>query len=267
MTPKLPQPLGGAPPTEVSLARAPLVRVVAQVRFPDILKIDSKDAIAGLQEQIRDAYPLFEQQATQQIHLQVGAGEPVIRQAPGSNVWRFLDVEKNWRISLTTGFCTLECDTYASRTHFMGRWMDVLKAVEKNFDPRIVLRIGMRYVNQVKGEALESIEELIRPEILGIATSQMRPHVLHHLTEATLVVEEGEMLVRWGIVPANATIDPAILIGIPERSWILDVDVYSTQQQQFNSEELGSRFREFAEREYAVFRFVTTPRFLQVFGG
>src|SRR5205823_4934639 len=112
-----------------------------------------------------------------------------------------------------------------------------LKAVEKNFDPHIVLRIGMRYLNQVKGQALETIDELIRPGIIGMATSEMRPHLVHHLTEATLAVEEGEMLVRWGIVPANSTIDPAILTGIPERSWILDVDVYSTQQRQFNSEE------------------------------
>jgi uncharacterized protein (TIGR04255 family) len=126
----LPEPLGGASPPEVNLPRAPLVRVLTQVLFPGILKIDSKDAVADLQEQIRGDYPLFEQQASQQVHLQVGAGEPIVRQVP-ANLWRFIDAEKNWRVSLTTSFCTLECDRYLSRDDFISRWSGVAHAVRR----------------------------------------------------------------------------------------------------------------------------------------
>jgi uncharacterized protein (TIGR04255 family) len=261
----LPEPLGGASPAEVSLSRAPLVRVLAQVIFPGILKIDSKDAVADLQEQIRGDYPLFEQQASRQVHLQVGVGEPIVRQEP-ANLWRFIDAEKNWRVSLTTSFCTLECDRYLSRDDFISRWSGVLTAIERSFNPRIVQRTGLRYINQVKGEQLKSIEDLVRPGILGVATPNMRQHILHHLTEATLAIEEGEMLLRWGIMPANATIDPGTLNPIPEKSWILDIDVYSNVQRPFTSQELASSFRALAEREYSVFRFVTTERFLQTYG-
>ena len=58
MSGKLPQPLGGPSPAEVSLSAAPLVRVLAQGRFPDVLKIDAKDTVAGFQEEIREDYPL-----------------------------------------------------------------------------------------------------------------------------------------------------------------------------------------------------------------
>jgi uncharacterized protein (TIGR04255 family) len=265
MTTTLPKPLGGPPPPEVSLARAPLVKVLAQVRFPDILKIDGKDAIVGLQEKIRGEYPLFEQQPTQQLHFEVGIGDPIIRRVP-ANLWRFVDAEKNWRVSLTTSLCSLECDHYTSRDDFLSRWDGVLAAIQESFIPQIVLRIGLRYINQVKGAPFENVEELVRPGVLGLATPDMRQYVLHQVTEATLRIEEGEMLLRCGLLPASATVDPGMLIPIPEKSWILDIDVYSSAQRKFSIQELHLSFRALAEREYSVFRFITTERFLQEYG-
>ena len=96
----LPEPLGGPAPAEVNLREPPLVRVLAQIRFPDILRIDAKADVAGLQEEIRGDYPLFEQQTIQQVQFQVGASEPAIRQMPGSNLWRFISADRNWRLSL-----------------------------------------------------------------------------------------------------------------------------------------------------------------------
>src|SRR5438046_2367366 len=99
MSDTLPPPLGGPPPPEIALPRAPLVRVLAQSGFPGIIKIDSKEAVRRLQEEIRRDYPLFEEEANQQIEVQVGAGGPVVRQVPGI-IWRFRDAKKEWRLSL-----------------------------------------------------------------------------------------------------------------------------------------------------------------------
>jgi len=267
MSGKLPQPLGGPSPAEVSLSAAPLVRVLAQVRFPDVLKIDAKDTVAGFQEEIREDYPLFEQQPTQQVQLQVGTGEPVVRQVPGSNLWRFMSADKNWRVSLSTAFCTFECDSYTSRDDFITRWTRVLAAIEQTFNPRIELRTGTRYINQVKGDPFKSLEKMVRTGILGIvATPDMRQQVRHHLTEATLAVEEGEMLLRFGILPPNAVIDPGVMNPISEASWILDIDVYSTAQGPFTVDKLAASFRALAEREYCVFRYITNEEFLKVYG-
>lgn len=52
MPENLPAPLGGSPPQEISLPRAPLVRVLTQVRFPGILKIEDKGMVASFQEKI-----------------------------------------------------------------------------------------------------------------------------------------------------------------------------------------------------------------------
>ncbi len=266
MPDKLPPPLGGPPPPEINLPRAPLVRVLAQVRFPGILKIDNKDAVSLFQEEIRRDYPLFEQQTTQRVEVQIGTGTPTIKQSPGST-WRFQDATKNWRLSLMTDALSFEVETYTSRDDFLSRWAKALAAAEKIFEPRIALRIGMRYIDRVTEKPLETIDELVHTEILGFAKPPLRDHVHHALSEATLSIEEGEMLLRWGIMPANGTIDPNVLPPVPMLSWILDIDVSSGAQRAFENTQLNNSFRALAERAYSVFRFMTTNKFLAAFGG
>jgi len=178
-----------------------------------------------------------------------------------------MSADKNWRVSLSTAFCTFECDSYTSRDDFITRWTRVLAAIEQTFNPRIELRTGTRYINQVKGDPFKSLEKMVRTGILGIvATPDMRQQVRHHLTEATLAVEEGEMLLRFGILPPNAVIDPGVMNPISEASWILDIDVYSTAQGPFTVDKLAASFRALAEREYCVFRYITNEEFLKVYG-
>jgi uncharacterized protein (TIGR04255 family) len=262
----LPPPLGGPPPPEISLPRAPLVRVLAQVRFPGILKIDNKDVVSAFQEEIRRDYPLFEQQTNQQIEVQVGPGGPTVKQMPG-NIWRFQDAKKNWRLSLTTNAISIEVESYTSRDDFLARWTNAIAAVETIFDPRIALRIGMRYIDRVAEKPLDTIDALVHTEILGFAKPPLREHVRHALSEATLSIEEGEMLLRWGIMPANSTIDPNVLVPVPHLSWILDIDVSSGEQRPFENAQLSASFRALAERAYSVFRYMTTDTFLKTYGG
>jgi uncharacterized protein (TIGR04255 family) len=259
-------PLGGPPPPEVSLSHAPLAKVVAQARFAGILKIDNKEGVAGFQDAIRREYPLFEQATNQQIEVQIGPGGPNIRQTPG-NAWRFSDAVGRWRLTLVTDSLTLETEHYTSRTDFVARWASALAAIERTYDPQIALRIGMRYISRVNGKPLEIIDELVNPDILGVAKPPMRTHLRHILTEAILEIEEGQMLMRWGQLPANGTIDPNLLTPIPELSWILDIDVFSGDQRAFSSEELRISFQALAERAYSVFRYMTTDRFLETYGG
>src|SRR4051794_13728758 len=115
----LPVPLGGPSPAEVSLPRAPLVRVLAQVRFPGILKIDDKSSIVPFQEEIRGTYPLFQQEASQQLHVEVGPSGPAVRHDVG-NIWRFTDAEHGWRVSLTTDSVALETSRYSNREDFIA---------------------------------------------------------------------------------------------------------------------------------------------------
>lgn len=261
----LPAPLGGPPPAEISLPRAPLARVLTQVRFPTILKIEQRESIIPFQELIRERYPLFVQETNEQIRVEIGPAGQTMRPEV-TNVWRFLDLKQEWRISLTPDAVALETPRYTSRDDFLLRWLDILAAVARVFEPAPAQRIGMRFIDQVTGEPLERIDTLVRSDAVGMAMPLLRGQVRHTMSEAALGVEEGEMMMRWGILPANATIDPAVLPAIPQTSWILDIDVWSAEPRNFAQDIFGPSFRALAERAYSVFRFMTTESFLRSYG-
>ena len=58
-------PLTATPPTEVPLKNAPLVRAIAQVRFPPILSIEQQEFVGSFQEAIRQKYPILQPVQTQ----------------------------------------------------------------------------------------------------------------------------------------------------------------------------------------------------------
>jgi uncharacterized protein (TIGR04255 family) len=266
MNENLPPPLGSAPPAEVRLLRSPLVRVVAQVRFPGILKINNKESVALFQEEIRRAYPLFEQEIGQQLHIEMTPGAPIMRQDPNV-VWRFLDAERNWRVTLGTDTVSLEAENYSSRDEFVSRLNNILGAMQLIFDPRIVLRVGLRYINRINADDLSLISDLVPPDILGIAKPPLGNYLQHFVAEAQLKIEEGDILLRWGRLPPGATFDPNLFQPTDQPSWIIDIDAFSSAQRLFVSSELAATFRGLAERSYAVFRYMVTPAFLKHHGG
>ena len=264
-------PLSGGPPAEVPLPSAPLVRVIAQARFAPILAIRNPDNVASFQEAIRATYPVLQEEPFQ--HMVIGPlGAPAAREGV---IWRFGDREKQsqWRVSLSVDFVALETSAYASRADFVSRFEQVVQALELSFKPAHCQRLGIRYVDRMKGEAIARIAELISPQILGIALPNDEPPlslgdaVLHLMTEAALAAQEGQITARWGSLPHNATHDPNALEPIDEPSWILDLDMFTTAPVPFQSEVLASTAKAFAERIYAVFREMVTDEFLRFYGG
>ena len=156
MTTSLPSPLGGQAPAEIPLAMSPLARVLAQVRFSSVLKIDSKEGVAPLQEEIRSHYPLLEQVLSQQLHIDMTPGGGGIRPIT-NNVWRFSDAEHGLVLSLTSDTLTLEARHYPGRAAFLDRWADALVRVERVFAPSLALRTGARYLNRLTGESLDRL--------------------------------------------------------------------------------------------------------------
>jgi uncharacterized protein (TIGR04255 family) len=245
--------------------RSPLARVIAQVRFSSVLKIDSKEGIAPLQEELRANYPLLEQVFSQQFRIDMNPIGGGIVPVP-NNGWRFSDADRGLVLSLTSDTLTLEARHYPGRAAFLERWTDALSRVERVFAPGLALRTGARYLNRLQGESLERLPDWVQPNLIGVAQPDLRMHVTQAISEATLKVEEGDLLLRWGVIPANATIDPALLEPTSALSWILDIDVFSGQQKPFGAAELAAEFGRLMERAYSVFRWVITDDGLQHFG-
>ena len=265
MPKSLPPPLGGAAPPEVPLARLPLARVVMQVRFSPVLRIESRDGIAAFQEEVRNNYPHFEQVSSTQFQIDLSSG-PQTMTPIVTTISRFWDADRTVRLSLGSSVVTLDAFRYESRTAFLDRWADILARIERLYTPTLTLRTGARYVNRIVGDGLKVLTDLVEPNLIGVAQPNLREYVTQALSEASMEVEEGQLLLRWGVLAANTTIDPDLIDPVPEPSWILDIDVFSGQQKPFSSVGLRDEFRGLAERSYALFRHALTDHALDHFG-
>ena len=266
-----PKPLGIEIPAEVPLRHAPLVRVIAQIRFPPILSIRKEGSVADFQEALRAVYPYLAREETRSIDI--GSGQDP--NAPEMVIWRLADQPEaaNWRVSLGVDFIALETSRYASRTDFLDRLQTILAKVEACFNPASAQRIGLRYIDQLKGAALVRIGDLVESSILGILQAAegspglLRDATVHQMTQAQLLAEEGVIQGRWGSLSPNVTYDPDVLQPIPGPSWVLDLDMFAPNVLPFQSEQLTATADVFAKRIYSVFRQMITDEFLVFYGG
>ena len=266
------QPLNPTPTQEVPLSDAPLVRVLAQARFPTILAIRNADRVADLQEMLRKTYPSLSQEQVHSIRL--GGGESL--DVHSDPIWRLTDREKDpdWRVSLGVDFVTLETSDYESRIDFLDRLRVVLSAVKQAFDPASASRLGLRYIARLEGKAFERVHDLIHPGVLGILRpdgspeSEIADSVIQQITETQFQAPNGARVhARWGQLAKHATYDSNALEAAQEPGWVLDFDMFTTESQPFMSKELVTTARGFAECLYWLFRQMVTVEFLRFHGG
>jgi len=250
-------------PREVPLDHAPLVRVIAQVRFPLVVAIEQRDFIAPFQEAIRPKYPVLRQEQTRGV-LVSQAGVAAV---PAQTVWRFGDVQSHWRVSLAPDFLALETTAYVSRSDFLARLRDITVAIDKHVEPKVVDRLGVRYIDRIVGAPVGDIAKLVRPEIRGITGTPAASHATHTLSESMFTLDGARVLARWGLLPAGATVDPSAIEPTTEPSWILDIDMFSSESVLFAVDSVVNNTRQFAERIYTFFRWAVTDDFLRLYGG
>ena len=265
-----PRPLTGESPAEVPLPGAPLERVIAQIRFPQILAIRNPDRVATFQEAIRSTYPNLNKEQGRNIDLSRETPEVTER----SLIWRFASCQESpsWRVSLGVDFVALETTEYESRSDFLGRLDHIVASLADAFGPTEAQRVGLRYVDRLKNEALENLPDLIHPEVLGIlkankANPQALGHAtIHMITTAQFLAEEGLIQGTWGKLPPNATHDPNALEPLGSASWFLDLDMFAPNPIAYERELLVSTIGSFAKRIYSVFREMITDKFLAFYG-
>ncbi|MEC4819624.1 MAG: TIGR04255 family protein, partial [Scytonema sp. PMC 1069.18] len=198
-------PLIAQPPPEVPLKDAPLVRVIAQVRFPPILSIEKKDFVGSFQEAIREQYPILKPEQTQGL---VFSPQGVVQTTP-QVTWRFVDTTNSWRVSLAPNFVAIETTDYLSRSDFLERLKNVLVALNESFNPRIIERFGLRYIDRLVGQNLKDISSIVKPEIAGIMAAEFREYIHQTINESLFVIPGGDeqIIARWGAIPSGTTFD------------------------------------------------------------
>lgn len=263
-------PLIDPVPEEVPLARAPLAKVVCAVNFPAILKIvdASGTGIAGFQEAIRRDYPVLNQEIEHAFTFQLDDKGSFAPQATASTVWRFLDTDQVWRVSLGRESLALETQTgYTSRTEFLERFEGLARSFCEALEPAQCIRVGARYVNVLADETLAHLEDYVRPEFRAFGHQPFLDALIGGNQAAEFNVPEGRVIVRAGILKAGQTHDPQVLLPNNAVRYFLDLDGINTDPRKFSAGEIRATAASLTERVYTVFRWAVTDKLLEACNG
>lgn len=268
----LASPFGVEPLDEVPLESAPLARVICQVAYPKILELTSSEGIGRLAGALRAEYPVLREEHA--LALAITPEGIKQTEVEGQPVWRMQDsTDVGWQVSVAPTFVALDTRLYTSRDDFLARLERVLEAVQNNLAPAAADRIGVRYFNRIEGpfaEGYRAITTRFGPTFhtgLDIPLTSESEVVLQHSIVDTLFRLQGnELRVRWGFIPGGTMIDP----GVPptgERSWILDIDAYTTSASAFSTGVLTANARFQADSAHRFFRWALTDDGLKHFQG
>ncbi len=212
----------------------PLERVICQLRYPPILRIEA-EIPANFQDRIRAEFPNYSE--TSEIKLELppaiqGAIPPELAsqmfQSTGSKNYEFSSEDGLWKINLTRTFIALTTSKYERWEHFRDKLELPLQALVEFYAPSHFSRVGLRYVDVIKRSILNlrgvDWRELLQPYVLGISASnevgsQVKAFEIRH----DVGLSDGESIVRI-IMRLAETPDTG------EPCYVIDSDFYNTSK-------------------------------------
>lgn len=248
---------------EIQLKTNPLVVVICQVGYESILAVNDQAELSKFQKLIFDKYPIFKSE-TAEVHS-FDMNQKTLTTSH-QTVSKFLDKDEKWVITLAQEALSLESFNYISRSNFKDRFEEILLAFQKTFQPKLINRIGVRYLNRLSGDAFGKIKSLVHPSLLGIYESELSVGIKSNISEASFVIDSRNLLSRWGLLPINGTIDPNMLAPLNAPSWILDIDTSNSNRVDWSKDHILSEISTLTEMNYNFFRWSTSDDLLKYFG-
>jgi uncharacterized protein (TIGR04255 family) len=262
---QLSSPFGSEPIKEIHLARAPLVKVLTQIRFPSLSKLRDEETVTRLTSVFSDDYPLVQDQRA--INLVI-TPTGVSQQQAGQRIWVLRSSSEEWKVSISENFLALETIRYNYRQEFIDRFNSAIQILMEEVHPPYFERLGMRYINRISDQNIIGgrLNRMIRSEMLG-GLATLRPDnvdLRHSLSDSLFIDGERSIQVRCGILPPNAIVDTDVA-PVEEPIWILDIDSFREQRMTGAANEMSQELEALTDRAYRMFRWVVTTEFIDYF--
>jgi uncharacterized protein (TIGR04255 family) len=258
-------PFSGSPVETIPLDAPPLASVLVQVRFSPVLEVSEEHLAGRVQKALREEYPFLNAETEVAITLSAGVDGPPT--AMPTRLWRFVSDDQVWRVTLASGFVTLETQAYAGHEDFFARLLRVLTTVEELVSPPAAERIGVRYTQRLtEPDDLARLAEFVRPEVLGASAVRDGDDSFSLcLTQSQTQCDDVTLSARWGLLAPNAGID-AVIPPLEHPNWLMDIDVYDERRESFDPAVLADRALAHSRRQYQFFRWAVEPAFLLRYG-
>ncbi len=266
MTESVKRPFGDSDVEEIPLEPAPLVAVIAQIRFPRILSLTSEKSVEAFQEAVRVDYPIMRTEQVQAI-VMAPAG-PIV--AEPTTMFQFTNVKSDWQVALSQDSLSLESTRYTNRDEFIDRLTRAFVALNEVATPGPVAvydRLGIRYINRLTGADAERsrLKKLLSDEVYGPLTVAEGldddQHLVASITQQQYKLGEHTLMARWASLPPGGELAPGI-DSVDVDSWVLDVDAFVEGQAPFEPHAASEIARHGARLAYHLFRWAMTDKFI-----
>lgn len=208
----------------VRYKKSPLIEVIYQLRFPTILTINTQQP-AVFQEKIREKYPFYNEELEQQNEITFSSdGNPTQVKRNQSKNYSFISSDSTFKINLTSSFISFSTVSYTQWEDFRSRINEILPIFEEIYNPSFYTRVGLRYIDAFTRGNLDlqnkKWNELIKPHILGIMTSEIEDGVTSFLAESEYSNPDE-------ISKTKVHIELVHINDNPENSMLIDCDYFT----------------------------------------
>jgi uncharacterized protein (TIGR04255 family) len=240
----------------------PLVKVICQIKFPPILKIDA-EIPAQFQEKIRIDFPNYSDKQEPRFELSPELRGKLsvdnltnILALPKRKNHEFSSEDNNWIVNLTSTFIAFSCEKYHKWEDFITRFSNVFEIFVNLYSPSSILRIGLRYIDVIKRSALNLVDtkwsDLLRPQILGLfGSSDVEDRIDAFDCKYEVILSDGKSKVRI----ITGFVDH---IEDNERCFMVDSDFFNEEKNKI--EEVQNKLLYFNQRASRLIQWCITEK-------
>lgn len=251
---------------------APVMYTVAQVRFNQILSIES--FVPSIQEKLRTiGFPDYRKEVVNT--LSIAFGQPEINTPVVQAVHRFVfgDVAGKSGFTLESNALSFQATDYDVFETFLDAFLKVLSIVNDSVNLSFIERVGVRYLDAVLPKNDETLKDYLLPEVLGL-TYKLNGTLTHSYTETVSTSPAGGIIARIIIQDSKVSLPPELaqssypldetFSSFNGLHAIIDTDAYSESRTAFGIEAISKSLNDLHEEIVKSFKSVSTPNALNI---
>lgn len=247
-------------PDTATLSKAPLESVVFQVRHEGTEVALSPDVGVRLIEELGRDYPNLEEVTQGELFLQLLIEGSVTRESDVSSSkrlgWKLKSDDDKWVVQVLADSASIECTGYTTWAVFAERVRGLVEAVETVVQPRLLQRVGLRYVDRIILEGVGSPldwmqQKLLAPYLLTFVNDpSLSESVIASQTNSHLDLGDAHVILRSSCAPDNRS--------HTGYSTVLDTDCFDPQSQKYESSGIVQTSERLHLRALQLFQVSTT---------
>ena len=192
----------------------PLALTVLEIRYPDLSEQIGRRSQQQMRDVLQEWFPLVENTTEQQFELQIGALAPTSVQT--RTFPRFVTRDRTTALVVKESALVLETTTYEGwEGSFRPMVSEVVRVFEEVSQPDGVLRIGLRYIDEIRVPKIDDVpgdwRGYIDDHLLAAANPDFIPPSLQPAVWQGLVqyktTNDSTLTVRYGPQSGHA-VDP-----------------------------------------------------------